>query len=75
MKLTAETTQAQFEAAQVAKRARAALKYANMSGKYAFYRGDIRFVAVRCKNGCAEVKSLASGTWERLTSATPIDIR
>lgn len=64
-----------MESIMVAARARAALKHANMSGKYAFYRGDIRFVAVRCKNGCAEVKSLASGTWERLTSATPIDIR
>lgn len=76
MKLTAETTQAQFEAAQVAKRARAALKYANMSGRYAYSGMSVRYTRVRVtKEDVVEVYVLTAGKWFPITINTAIDVR
>ena len=75
MNTTANTTQAEFEAAQVAKRARAALKYANMSSKYAFADNE-RFVGVTLnKHAAVHVRVLATGNYKPITINTPIDVR
>jgi len=66
---------ATVEARSVAKRARAALSYANMSGKYAFADNE-RFVGVTLnKHDAVHVTVLATGNYKPISINTKIDIR